>query len=135
VELAIERVLLPTDKSPERRASVRFPLILDLRYVVLGYPAPAESGSGRIIELSSAGLSFTAERPLSIGQKVDISIDWPVLLDGSVPLQLIMSGNVVRSDGSAVALKIERYEFRTRRSGLKVALPQEAFGGRGRWSG
>jgi hypothetical protein len=127
MEIASELVLLPRDKSSERRASVRFPLILDLRYVVVGRRAPSETGSGRIIELSSAGLSFTAERPLSIGQNVDVSIDWPALRDGGVPLQLIMSGNVVRSDGSVVALKIERHEFRTRRSGVRVAPPQKVF--------
>lgn len=125
---ASERVLLPRDESSERRASVRFPLSLDLRYVVLGDGAPRERGSGRVIDLSSAGLSFTAERPLLIGRKVDVSLDWPVLLDGGVQLQLIMSGRVIRSNGSAVALKIERHEFRTRRSGLKGAPTQEASG-------
>jgi hypothetical protein len=82
--------------------------------------------------LSSAGLSFTAERPLSIGQKVDVSIDLSVARRGRTTATNYV-GNVVRSDGSAVALKIERHEYRTRRSGLKVAPPQEAFSGRARW--
>jgi hypothetical protein len=85
-------------------------------------------GSGRTIDLSSSGLSFTADRPLQTGQKLDVYIDWPVLLDGGVQLQLIMSGVVVRTGGTATALQIERHEFRTRRGGLKGAPPQKSFG-------
>jgi hypothetical protein len=115
------RVRLPSDASPERRATNRFPMTLEVRYVVRC--APVETGSGRTIDLSSSGLSFAADKPLLIGQKLDVSIDWPVLLDGGVQLQLIMSGNVVRSNGSETALQIERHEFRTRRGGVKAALP------------
>ena len=125
MERGSARGLLLKDKSTERRGSIRFPLILDLHYVV-GQGASREKGLSRIIELSSEGLSFAAERPLPIGQKVEVSIDWPVSLDGGVPLQLSMSGWVVRSNGSVVALRIGRYEFRTRRSGVKAAPPDEA---------
>ncbi|MGO9965638.1 MAG: PilZ domain-containing protein [Bryobacteraceae bacterium] len=122
------RARLPRDGSQERRASARFPLTLEVRYVVLGRRAPVEMGSGRTIDLSSSGLSFTADRPLQTGQKLDVYIDWPVLLDGGVQLQLIMSGVVVRTGGTATALQIERHEFRTRRGGLKGAPPQKSFG-------
>ncbi len=121
-------LLLLRNKSPERRANDRFPLILELRYVVLGRRRPpVETGSGRIIDLSSAGLSFTADRPLLTGQKLDVFIDWPVLLDGGVQLQLAMSGRVVRSDGTVTALRIDRHEFRTRRSEQEATPPQEVF--------
>ena len=122
MERASERcVRLPRDESPERRATNRFPMTLEIRYVVRC--APAETGSGRTIDLSSSGLSFVADRPLLIGQKLDVSIDWPVLLNGGVQLQLMMSGSVVRSNESETALQIERHEFRTRRGGVKAALP------------
>ena len=108
----------PKDTKPERRAGTRFPLTLELRYAALGGQAPAETVSGRTIDLSSSGLSFTADRPLSTGRKFEISIDWPVLLDGCVQLQLVMRGQVVRTDGFATGLQIERHEFRTRRGGV-----------------
>jgi len=122
------RVRLPKNASAERRASTRFHLALDVRYAVAGRRAPVELGSGRTIDLSSSGLSFTADRPLLTGQKLDISLDWPILLDGGVKLQLIMLGVVVRSNGTATALEIRRHEFRTRRVGLKAAPPQESIG-------
>jgi len=99
MERASERRLqLPRNESPERRATNRFPMTLEIRYVVRC--APAETGSGRTIDLSSSGLSLTADRPLLIGPELDVSIDWPVLLGGGVQLQLIMSGTVVRTNGS-----------------------------------
>jgi hypothetical protein len=56
---------------------------LELRYSVLGHRRPVENGSGRTIDMSNSGLSFIADAQLSIGQRLDMSIDWPVLLDGA----------------------------------------------------
>jgi hypothetical protein len=122
------RVRLLQGLNPDRRASVRFPLNLELRYSVVGYRKPVESGSGRTIDMSSSGLSFTADTPLSIGQKLDMSIDWPVLLDGGVQLQLVVSGGVVRSGGAVIAMRIERHEFKTRRAEPTVVTRQESVG-------
>jgi hypothetical protein len=79
-----------------------------------------EIGSGRTIDMSSSGLSFTADRPLSIGQKLDLSIDWPAVLDGGVQLQLVASGVVVRTTGAMTAIRLERHDFRTRRAGPRL---------------
>ena len=118
----------PKRPSSERRASTRFALALEVRHTISGYRAPVETGSGRTINLSGSGLSLIAEKPLSTGQELDVSIDWPVLLDGDTRLQLIMSGVVVRTNGTAIALKIRRHEFRTRRVGTKAALLRESVG-------
>ena len=128
---------LPRDTGPERRSSTRFPLTLALRFAVSGRHAPEEMGSDRTIDLSSSGLTFTADGLLFPGQRLDVSIDWPALLDGGVQLQLMISGMVVRTDGTVTALQIQRHEFKTRRVGLK-AVPHQASGGlasfSGRWS-
>jgi hypothetical protein len=112
-------MLPPEEHSPERRGSTRFPLALEVRYTFSGSGAPVEAGSGRTIDLSSSGISFIADRPLAAGQRLDVSTDWPVALDGGVQLQLIMSGVVVRAEGTAAALRIQRHEFKTRRTGSK----------------
>ena len=121
------RVPTSTSPGPERRASTRFALTLEVRYAIWGARGPVE-GSGRTIDLSGSGLSFTADRPLETRQQLDVSIDWPVLLDGGVKLQLIVSGVVVRTDGTATALQIRRPEFRTRRVGLKAVPLQASLG-------
>jgi hypothetical protein len=74
--------------------------------------------------MSSSGLSFAADRPLSVGQMLDLSIDWPVLLDEGVQLQLVTLGAVVRSVGTVIALRIGRPEFKTRRAGAESVVPR-----------
>jgi hypothetical protein len=125
------RVRLLQGLNPDRRGTVRFPVNLELRYSVVGHRRPAENGSGRTIDMSSSGLSFTPDTPLSIGQTLDVSIDWPVLLDGGVPLQLVVSGVVVRSGGAVIAMRIERHEFKTRRAELRAVTRQESVRSRG----
>ena len=116
----IRRVRLLQGLSSDRRSSVRVPVDLEVRYSVVGPRRPVENGSGRTIDMSSSGLTFTADRPLSIGDRLDMSIDWPVLLDGDVQLQIVASGVVVRTNGEVTAIRIERHDFRTRRAGPRL---------------
>ena len=122
------RVRLQRGPDTDRRASLRFPLNLEVRYSVASRRGPVETGSGCTIDMSSSGLSFTADRPLLIGQKLDLSIDWPARLDDDVQLQVVVSGVFVRTTGAVIALRIERHEFRTRRAGSKVVPRQEMVG-------
>jgi PilZ domain len=122
------RVQLPKEPGPDRRASVRFPLSLDLRYSVSHRRAPLETGSGQIIDLSSSGLRFATQGPLEPGLKLDVAIIWPVLLDEHVQLQLVVTGVVVWSRGTETALQIKRHDFRTRSVRLKATSPQESDG-------
>ena len=79
--------------------------MLELRYKAFDGPSEL-TGSGRTIDVSSSGLSFTADKPLPLGLMLDVSVDWPVLLTGAVQLQLVLSGEVIRSDGNATALRV-----------------------------
>lgn len=83
-------------------------LAMDVGYPLMGRREQRKTGSGQTIDLSSSGLSFTADRPL-------------LLLDGGVRLQLVMSGVVVRTSGSTTALKIQRHEFKTRSDSLTIS--------------
>jgi hypothetical protein len=105
---------LPEDPGWDRRASARFAIALAVRYAVRHRRRVVDTGSGRTIDISSTGLCFTADGPLRTGMALDVSVDWPVPLDGGVHLQLIVSGLVVRTSGTQTALRIERHEFKTR---------------------
>lgn len=102
------------------RAGTRFPLALDVRYAAKS-GKHLTVGSGRTSNLSSYGLTFAAARPLSAGQSLEVAVDWPVLLDGHVRMQLIVWGRVVRTSGTATEVTIHRHEFRTRSEALKAA--------------
>ena len=124
----MRRVRLLQGLSSDSRSSVRVPMDLEVRYRVVRRRRPVENGSGRTIDMSISGLSFTADRPLSIGQRLDLSIEWPVVLDGGVQLQLVTSGVIVRSAGAVIALRTGRPEFKTRRAGLKVEPRKASVG-------
>ncbi|HTP31837.1 MAG TPA: PilZ domain-containing protein [Candidatus Acidoferrales bacterium] len=75
---------------------------------------PHETGSGRVVDLSRSGVRFTTDRPLDTGLNLELAVQWPVLLDGDVHLQLALAGSIVWAEGNEAAMEILRYEFRTR---------------------
>jgi hypothetical protein len=113
-------------QNAERRASKRFPLALELRFTLDEGHEPTRVGTGRTIDVSSSGLRFTADRPLLIGHRILAYIDWPAVLNGDIKLQLVISGVVIRTDGSEVAIKIERHDFKTRSA--RPESPHESVG-------
>jgi hypothetical protein len=50
---------------------------------------------------------------LPCGVDTELAITWPFRLQGVCRLKLVVFGRVVRSDGDRVAIKMQRYEFRT----------------------
>ena len=98
----------------ERRQTSRFPVREEVRYRVLQARAVQLTGAGKTLDMSSGGVRFTTSEKLPQGRTVELSVNWPARLEGTCLLQLIATGHVVRSDHSTAAVRIERYEFRTR---------------------
>jgi hypothetical protein len=96
----------------ERRLKTRFPLQLQMRYRTVGR-TPHVAGDGLAVNMSSGGALVVSEHEIRGGDRVEISIEWPSLLDGRIRLQLVTAGKVVRSTGVSFALSFERYQFRT----------------------
>jgi len=71
--------------------------------------------------MGSGGILFTTEEKLPMGRMVELSINWPARLDGTCPLKMVARGRVVRSEDTRAAVRIERYEFRTRRTSAMAA--------------
>jgi c-di-GMP-binding flagellar brake protein YcgR len=105
----------------ERRGNSRFPVKEDVRYRVLQSKAVQVSGSGKTLDISSGGILFTTHERLLPGRLVEIAVNWPARLHGTCPLQLVATGRVVRSDEDTAAVRIERYEFKTRASSAVAA--------------
>ena len=97
----------------ERRARVRFPLTLAVDYRALG--REDNPGAGQTVNISSAGVLFTGKHEFATGSCIEITVNWPVPLDGVIPLQLHIRGRVVRLNANQTAITINRYEFRTTR--------------------
>ena len=100
----------------ERRTKRRFQIEQDVRYKMLYGQRIAETGTGKTLNISSGGVWFTTESLLTAGMPVELSMSWPVLLNDSCPMKLMIYGCVIRSNDRGAAVAIERYEFRTQGS-------------------
>lgn len=106
----------------DRRGKSRFAIRRDLRFKVLEREQIVSTGSGHTVDLSSQGVAFETANKLAVGELVELSISWPVLLDETCLMQLVVFGHVVRSRRSTVACTIDRYEFRTQRRATPISL-------------
>ena len=76
--------------------------------------------------MSSGGLLIAAEQRTQVGAKIELNVEWPSLLDGTIPLQLVAVGRVVRCLESGFALAFTQYQFRTMSRKLQ-SIPGEGW--------
>jgi hypothetical protein len=104
-------------KSPsERRRSKRFSIEREVRFRVFKKRKSLESGNGKTINISSSGVLFTSDEMLRLGQRLELSISWPVRLDNKSRLKLVVLGNVVRVEPGRAAMQVRQHEFHTQSS-------------------
>ena len=99
--------------SGERRSKRRYPIELAVQFKIVKNYLVMGTGTGTSLDLSSGGIAFSTTTPLKVGNYLELSVSWPVLLNQSCPLKLVASGRVVRSDERSTAISLDRYEFRT----------------------
>ena len=100
--------------ASERRSSGRFPIEEQLCYRVLDQWGGQLDGSGTTVDMARGGIRFQSSAPPSQGRLLEVSVNWPVALEGTCPLKLVAVGRVVRSHGDIAVLRIEKYQFKTR---------------------
>jgi hypothetical protein len=106
----------------ERRFTSRYPLREDVTYRLLQNKAPAAVGTGQTLNMGSGGILFTTDERLPLGRMVEVSVNWPARLGGTCPLKMVARGRVIRSEAGKAAVRIERYEFRTRKNSAVGAV-------------
>lgn len=112
-------VLLFEKRSSDQRRHFRYPIRLEIEYRLLSGSPVVRAGFGRTRNISTRGVLFETNDTLPPPRaEIELLVHWPFLLDGVCPLRLVIRGRVVRTEGKAVALRIQRHEFRTR--GVKV---------------
>ena len=102
-------------RASERRTNARFPCRLAVSYQTLEHPILAGQGVSETLNISSKGLLFTSNEKFESGQLVQVSLDWPALLENQIPLKLVAEGRIVRNSNGQTAMTIDKYEFRTRK--------------------
>jgi hypothetical protein len=121
IEMQMDHAMTSGDR--ERRTKRRFQIEQEVRYKMLYGQRIAETGVGKTQNISSGGVWFSTENMLTTGMPVELSMTWPVLLNDSCPMKLMIYGCVVRSNERGAAVAIERYEFRTQGRGLQQHGP------------
>jgi hypothetical protein len=111
----------------ERRARDRFAIQRQLHWRCR---PPHKWGShqyeaGFSIDIASTGIyiGFSGPRPPD-GALIEAWVDWPVMLDRGdafVPLQLHITGHVVRETPEGFVVAFNKYEFRTKKAASAVA--------------
>ena len=110
---------MTTTQGPQPQTTIqgsphRYPIPLPLRYratsrrgMVLGF--------GQTTMVSSQDITFAAGDGLEPGMEAQIAIAWPFLLDGRIPLQLVLAATITGSQDGVAEARILAYDFRTRR--------------------
>jgi hypothetical protein len=66
--------------------------------------------------MSSGGLLIAPEELIvRTGARLQLMVDWPFLLHGVTPLQLIVSCRVTRCQPEEFAVKLDQYQFKTKK--------------------
>jgi hypothetical protein len=99
-------------QADDRRIGRRYTVHLPLHYRVSEKGVMARQGTGTTRDMSTNGLSFRCRRSLPVGAHIEIIIDWPARLADSYPVDLQLTGFVVRSEGGRVAVRITSRRFR-----------------------
>jgi hypothetical protein len=96
----------------ERRVKSRYPLELNVRYQTMGTAGPV-AGVGQTVNMSSSGMLMACTKSIPEGTRLKMFVEWPSLLNGTTPLQLITVGTVVRVNRLGLSVVFESYQFRT----------------------
>lgn len=115
------------DADTERRSHILFPLQLQCRYERLGR-GQLFAGKGWVKNMSLSGVLISCKPEMSLGTRIQLTIDWPCPLHGRIPPQLVSAGRLVRHDVSGFAVAMARYQFRTRKRLGSIAA---VFSGKG----
>jgi hypothetical protein len=110
-------------RASERRSCDRFPIREQAWFRAMESTDVPFGGCGTTVNLSSRGICFRCHPAPPVGLLLEVSVNWPVPLDGGCPLKLVAIGHVVRSSGDMAALKLTRYEFRTRGKRVEQPVP------------
>ena len=103
----------------DRRSDRRYAIHLDLRWKLIRRKRILETGVGRTLDLSSGGILIETEHQLPVGLNVELSVSWPVMLHNVSPMQLAISGKIVRCAGQRAAIRMTQHEFRTVGTGVE----------------
>lgn len=104
---------LPNVQQEADRPHRLYPVALDAQYKILCRGVEIV-GQGRTTWIGSKCLVFVANGELPKYGRIEVSLLWPVVLEGGVRLKLVIRGRVYEKEGDRITVAISRFEFHTR---------------------
>jgi hypothetical protein len=96
----------------ERRTSRRYDLHLPVHFRISQKGVVARWGTGLTRDISTSGLSFRTRKPLPVGSHIELVVGWPAKYADTQPIDLQLTGFIVRSDAGRTAVRITSHRFR-----------------------
>ena len=90
---------------------MRYTLAFPIRYRVTPRHGLPLTGGGTTCDISPAGLSFLCREALPVGSHIEMVAEWPANADDRCPLDLKMTGFVVRSNQGSVAVRVTSHKL------------------------
>jgi hypothetical protein len=97
--------------ATDRRSHYRYRIELDLVFMLLKHGRIYKQGVGRTLNIGRGGLLAAVEDLGEGPTSIEMFIDWPVLLDGTLPVKLLVRGHVIRKNGRSIAVSMLHHEF------------------------
>lgn len=63
-------------------------------------------------DLSTSGVAFHCRRPLPVGAHIEMSIAWPAKYEDAYPIDLLITGLVMRSESGRTVARVTSHKFR-----------------------
>jgi hypothetical protein len=91
----------------ERRNKSRYPIAQTVQW------RGKESFAGVTRDISSGGAFIVSGTRPTMNQRIELRIEWPALLNGSIPLMLVTWARVERVERNGFAVSFDTVQFRT----------------------
>jgi len=108
--------MMSNQANIERRADRRYPFAAEVAYRITGGTGKPYTGQGKTINISRRCVLISVGERVPAGRHIELSIAWPVRLEGTVALSFEVSGTTMHVRDECIAVRILKYGFRTRRS-------------------
>jgi PilZ domain len=95
----------------DRRKSPRFDIRLPLRYRLSQRGVENRWNTGITRDMSKDGVVFKTRHPLPVGGHLEVRIDWPARYRSVHPVDLHLTGFIVRSGNGRAAVHISSHRF------------------------
>ena len=94
----------------------RFEIEKPVQFRVQSAGGPRE-GHGRTLNISRRGVLFETAETIAVGEKIDLVVSMGDAVGSGSPIELRLQGEIVRTQDSAVAVAVRRYNLAAEEDG------------------